>query len=88
MSKFQMGEIVILVKSVIQGDPDVGKECEILELPSAKTVFLYGAWTVPGEYLIRTPSGIWCAHETDMRKRPQPGIPQSVLNIFRLPVEA
>lgn len=91
MSKFQMGEIVVLHTARRPGPVSsvttLPAEVEIVQVFNPPILSRDG---FPCEYAIRHPatSAVSGVMEWQLRKRPQPGIPQSVLNIFRLPVEA
>lgn len=92
MSKFQVGEIAIYVGPCFE---EFGREVEVVltgPIRAYERLNVYGGTltcTQNTDYAVKCKDGkfMFCP-ERNLRKRPQPGIPQSVLNIFRLPVEA
>ena len=92
--KFKVGEIVLTTRPTIGGTRPAGTEV---------TVLMVGPWaagdllTVRGDtgiletavdYVVATSGGWIPCTEDFLRRRPAPGIPDSVLRIFKAPVPA
>jgi hypothetical protein len=88
MSRFSVGEIALALSNDY-----VWHECTVIAVPHAHGNECACGTFRTTHYLIEVPSergpckcGQWSAEEQHMRKRPQPGIPESVLEVFRVPV--
>ena len=93
MAKFHVGEIAILNVQLYQIEPLFGRdptpsfgpgtECSILEInPPFGVLDRF-------DYRIGLPAGEnGFVMEPQLRKRPQPGLPESVIRLFNVPVEA
>lgn len=101
MAKFAVGEIAIWATTpsneLYFGRLAVGDEVEVVRVGVSPGVVLLGPGILGGEgvtafvgaqYECRHPSGYhFCCDEENLRKRPQRGIPESVLRLFEAPIK-
>lgn len=88
MAKFEVGEVCLVCDYRTRRD---WRECEIKHVPTGKRWNAGGFWVAGAEYVILVPSNVppppypfWVCCESDLRKLPRKGLPDSVLEVFRL----
>lgn len=98
--RFKVGEVAILRSRaehpIVASNFPVGCELEVVRVGPFPAHTSPSGRTLPGstrftteqtDYEVRNADGfhVFC-DDCDLRKRPQPGIPESVLEVFRVPV--
>lgn len=101
MAKFAVGEIAIWAtpptNEIYFGRLAVGDEVEVVRIGVPVGTLLLGPSVTGSEaataymgsdYECRHPSGYYfCCAEQDLRKRPQRGIPDEVMRLFKAPIK-
>lgn len=90
--KFHIHEIAVLVSAEMAKNSDrVWSECEIVEVSPFHGAYssFDGIWNASGDYVVLFADGVTgTVNEGQLRKRQQPGIPESITRIFEEPVSA
>lgn len=92
--KFQVGEIALTRRPTINDTTPAGTEVVILAVgpwAAGQRITIRGTTGIldePVDYVVATSAGWIPCTEDFLRKRPAPGLPDSILRIFAAPVPA